>query len=239
MNYTDCLAQLHHIFDQHGFAAHLAAGKTHACTIDIDQCASGTRITVCFPGYKAKQLNSRDYKVDLVRTGETPIPLSHSNIIVDIYNKCVYGGMNPANLRQALLHQAYNKPITKYDAVAAHLPYNPVHPSSELLDAAVAAHQGTGFGYSRRGNEKDLTIEELFKSIRWIALQEDMNYPMPGKKGRRMPYGRYLEILHVIEGADHTFDEVIARAVKRGFPPELWRDMDYSFEDKMYRASLI
>jgi len=35
--------------------------------------------------------------------------------------------------------------------------------------------------------------EQLITSIKWIVLQEDINYPIPKYEGRKMPFARYLE----------------------------------------------
>jgi hypothetical protein len=78
-----------------------------------------------------------------------------------------------------------------------------------------------------------LTIEELFKSIKWIVIQEDINYPVSkGYLGRKMPYGRYLEAIHVLEGKGYSLQEVIQRALSHS-RPQKWNDMDYTFEQNI------
>ena len=79
------------------------------------------------------------------------------------------------------------------------------------------------------GSSFDLTIEELFTSIKWIVLQEDINYPISsGFEGRKMPYSRYIEAVYTTESNGRTIENVIQRALAH-FRPTQWKDMDYSF----------
>jgi hypothetical protein len=226
MSYDKVTADLHAVFKSHGFEQLLSKKEQKAH--QVHRCASGAELTVHFPGYKA-QLNPfrPDYRVDITMPGqEKGIPLSHANLIVDLYNKVVNGKMNADALQKALLDQLCDCG-TNYDALASLLPYTPIAPPEALLDRAQAAHKAIGKSYSRAGNASDLTLEELFSSIKWISIQEDFNYPMPKYQGRKMPYTRYLEALHVAknQSSAHTLEEVIQRALShsRPFP---WREMN-------------
>ncbi|WP_310393308.1 hypothetical protein [Hymenobacter sp.] len=225
MNYQASLSHLSSLFLKHDFKGHQVNNRKHAVTTEVDRCQNGSIISITFPGYKATS-EKPDYRVDITRDGVTT-SLSHANIIVDIFNKCINGGMSIANLGQALQDQAGNCALD-YTELAKLLPYTPVQPSKELLAEAKAAHAGKP--YNERGNSWDLTIEELFKSIKWIVIQEDINYPISkGYLGRKMPYGRYLEAIHVLQGKGHSLQEVIQRALSH-FRPQKWADMSYDFE---------
>lgn len=225
MDYSTSLGHLEGLFSRHDFKGHQANSRKHAVTTGVDECQNGSVISICFPGYKATP-DKPDYRVDITKAGATA-SLSHANIIVDIVNKCTAGGMDIQLMKRALKAQAANCAID-YAAFAKHLPYTPALPSPNLLAEARAAHGGKM--YNERGNKWDLTIEELFKSIKWIVIQEDINYPISsGLLGRKMSYFRYLEAIHVLETGAHSLAEVIQRALSHTKPPK-WTDMDYSFE---------
>ncbi|UOR06214.1 hypothetical protein MUN82_03760 [Hymenobacter aerilatus] len=223
MSYNKVTDDLYAVFKSHGFEQLLSTKQQKAH--QVHRCASGAELTVHFPGYKA-QLNPfrPDYRVDITKPGQASIPLSHANLIVDIYNKVVNGNMNPDDLQQALLEQLCDCGID-YEALATRLPYRPTSPSEALLNYAQLAHDGKS--YKREGNSADLTIEELFSSIKWISIQEDFNYPMPRYQGRKMPYTRYLEAIHVAkhQNSQHTLAEVIQRALSHGRPFP-WQEMN-------------
>ena len=228
MDYSTSLSHLEGLFLQHDFKGHQANSRKHAVTTEVDRCQNGSIISICFPGYKATPAKP-DYRVDITKDGITT-SLSHANIIVDIVNKCTAGGMDMQQLKQALKNQAANCALD-YAALAQSLPYTPVLPSAALLAEARAAHGGKIF--NERGNRWDLTLEELFKSIKWIVIQEDINYPISkGYLGRKMPYGRYLEAIHVLEGNGYSLQEVIQRALSH-YRPQKWANMDYSFEQSI------
>ena len=228
MNYAASLRLLHELFLRHDFQGHQAARRRHAATAPVDACANGSVISISFPGYKATPTNP-DYRVDLTRNGAST-SLSHANIIVDIFNKCTAGGMGVAALKKALQGQAADCALD-YAALAQALPYRPAAPAAELLAAAQAAHGGKW--YNKTGNQWDLSLEELFKSIQWIVIQEDVNYPIAkGYLGRKMPFGRYLEAIHVLEGHGYSLPEVIQRALAHA-RPRPWAGMDYSFEQRV------
>lgn len=228
MDYSTSLSHLKGLFLQHDFKGHQANSRKHAVTTEVDRCQNGSIISICFPGYKATPAKP-DYRVDITKDGITT-SLSHANIIVDIVNKCTAGGMDMQQLKQALKNQAANCALD-YAALAQSLPYTPVLPSTALLAEARAAHGGKVF--NERGNRWDLTLEELFKSIKWIVIQEDINYPISkGYLGRKMPYGRYLEAIHVLEGKGYSLQEVIQRALSH-YRPQKWANMDYSFEQSI------
>lgn len=225
MDYSASLSHLKDLFLRHDFKGHQTNNRRHAVVAEVDKCQNGSVISISFPGYKA-DANKPDYRVDITKDGVTTA-LSHANIIVDIVNKCTAGGMDVQRLKQALQSQAADCALD-YVALAQSLPYTPVMPSATLLAEARAAHGGKN--YNEQGNKWDLTIEELFKSIKWIVIQEDINYPISkGFLGRKMPYGRYLEAIHVLEGKGYSLQEVIQRALSHS-RPQKWNDMDYTFE---------
>lgn len=226
MNYQASLDHLNGLFLKHDFKNHQANSRKHAVTTEVDRCQNGSVISICFPGYKATS-EKPDYRVDIAKDGITT-SLSHANIIVDIFNKCTAGGMSVQNIKKALQDQAANCALD-YGVLTQTLSYTSVIPSEKLLADAQVAHGSKTF--DKRGNNWDLTIEELFKCIKWIVIQEDINYPISkGFLGRKMPYGRYLEAIHVLEGKGYSLQDVIQRALSH-LRPQKWPDMDYSFEN--------
>lgn len=223
MDYQSSLSRLQGIFLQNDFDGLLANKRQHAAYVEVGKCLNGSTISISFPGYKAG-VGKPDYRVDLTKEGLTTA-LSHANIIVDLYNKCKYSGMNYLELRNTLIEQACEG-ISKPELLQKKLIYTPVSPSEGLKSEAKAAHGLKK--YNADGNRFDLTLEELFVSIKWIVLQEDINYPMPRYLGRKMPFCRYVEALQVASGNGHTLQEVIQRALSHS-RPILWSDMDYSF----------
>ncbi len=233
MEYAAASAWLKEQFHQNNFSGHLASGRTHAVLLPVDTCASGAEILISFPGYKAKNQNGTityDYRVDLKKEAITT-SLSHANLIVDLYNKCCFGEMSTANLRSALLTAAEEGSF-EYGQTAGLLSYHPVVPTLDLLNLVQAAHGGKS--YNRTGNRFDLTVEEVFKSIKWIVIQEDINYPIArGYEGRKMPFARYLEAVFASEkDRGNRLAEVIERALFHSRPPR-WPVVDYSPLDRI------
>lgn len=63
------------------------------------------------------------------------------------------------------------------------------------------------------------TFEELTSLMFYIAIQEDINYPMPRYMGRTMCYFRYLEAVYCKVNHHHTLEEAIEKATRRNGPP--------------------
>lgn len=203
-------------------------GLEHTNTHPVYDCiATNTKIILSYPGNKAGwkgKYYSYDFRVDSIIRG-MKLALSHANIIVDIYNKVKYGGMD-AEMLMAFLIFAMEEGEFDLPTAIANLPYSPINPSVELLEIGRVAHGGKRF--DERCNSVDLTLEELFVSILYIGMQEDVNYPIEHhKKGRIMPLERYLEAIHVCVDDSHTLTEVIERALAHGIPPEQWKDLNY------------
>ena len=228
MDFTQSRKYLLEVFRENSFFASLQYGKTHVSQVIIDTCENNTKISVSFPGYKAHYLGNKvvyDYRVDIVKAGVTTA-LSHANIITDIYNKVENGGMSPAKLREVLVEFSKHGEIDLKEA-ANYLSYNSVPPSPSLISRVGMAHGNKV--YNSAGNSFDLSIEELFVSIKWIVLQEDINYPIEKNfQGRKMPFSRYLEAIFVTQHASHSLEEVIGRALAH-YRPRPWPEMDYSF----------
>lgn len=228
MNFLHASGYLTKIFEENSFAARVAANDIHSCLVPIQSLANDSKIHISFPGYKAKQTRwgmTYDYRVDLVKNGISTA-LSHANIITDIYNKITQGGMCPLRLKEVLIEVTQEGDI-KLDAISAALTYSPTDPSPTLIERVAVAHNGKTF--NRTGNSFDLTLEELLASIKWIVLQEDINYPIArGLEGRKMPLARYIETILITQDSTHSLEEVIARALSHTRPAR-WADMDYSF----------
>lgn len=71
----------------------------------------------------------------------------------------------------------------------------------------------------------NFTLEELKYLISWIALQEDINYPLAKDsklQGRKMPFYRYIEALFIASGhrrvRERNLEDVIKRAIEHKQP---------------------
>ncbi len=231
MNFEQGRKLLQQIFQQHDFTENVRKNKRHVSQIVVERCSDGTEILISFPGYKARIIPGGvifDYRVDLKREGFAS-SLSHANIITDIYNKIMYGNMKGVNMRQALI-DFFREGRMEPDFRAGRLCYTSIAPHSSLLDRVQGAHGRKS--YNRQGNARDLTLEELFCSLKWIVLQEDINYPMEkGFEGRKMSLARYLETIFITENQRYTLENVISRALSHS-RPVLWTEMHYPFKTR-------
>jgi len=198
----------------------------HSKKEKVYECKNGTEIFVVFPGYKATEDNY-DYRVDL-KKGSKEIPLSHCNIITDIYNKCINDRIDKIKFKYLLIkvfkEGSFN--LEKYKEFANYNTCEP--PNKELLKSIDEAHKSKPFNWE--GNRWDLNFEELLYSIGWIVIQEDLNYPIQnGYEGRKMPLCRYIETIYCSDNEDHTINEVIERTVIHDRRPKKWNEIDYSF----------
>jgi hypothetical protein len=227
MDFTYSKNRLLKILGDEGFEEHLKKKELYAHDIIVDECSNGTKIHMVFPGKKAKVKEGKliyDYRVDIEKDG-VRTTLSHANLITDIANKCLNCSIDKTKFKELLIQEAQE---TDFDihVISRELKYNPIAPPTELLNSVKGAH-GSKF-YNKTGNSFDFEIEELFKSMKWVVLQEDINYPMPKYEGRKMPFARYIETVFVTETTTHSLAEVIQRALAH-FRPVRWNDMDYSF----------
>lgn len=182
------------------------------------------QLTVNFPGYKTSlnRLNNLvyDYRVDL-----NSIPISHVNIIVDLYNKAVQAPNIINSLLDLLIRLAYAGDDCNINnsIYINNLLINP--PSQNLLQSISQTHRRLRKTFQQRGNENwNYSIEQLATLIPLIVLQEDINYPMPRYEGRRMAFYRYLEAIYCAQNtSEHDIEEVIERALSHQ-RPQLWQN---------------
>lgn len=230
MNFKQAITYLTTVFNQNSFSQNVHNKNTHATQVVVETCSNGTEISVSFPGYKAYITGNKtvyDYRVDIVKNG-IKTALSHTNIITDIYNKISSCNMSASEFRSVLIDVSQEGNIA-LQSIIQRLPYNPSVPNQNLLTRVKNAHNGKT--YNAIGNSFDLTLEELLSSIKWIVLQEDINYPiLNGYEGRKMPFARYLEAIFVTQNTSHTLEEVIQRALSHSRPSQ-WNEMDYSFRN--------
>ena len=235
MDYAASRKKLLKMFDRYPFVEAVESREFHKWQHQVEVLQNGSVVRVVFPGVKARARPLRpDYRVDIVKQG-IQVPLSHANIIVDIYNKCVRRRELIGELRTLLGNIILEGEIDPYRNTRLLPEYESgVPPDALLLDEVEKVHRRLGKKFSRAGNQWDLTVEELVAVIKWIALQEDINYPMPRYEGRRMPFARYLEAIYCAEAADRDLTEVIRRAlVHRRRRPRRWRSVDYSIIDSV------
>jgi len=213
---------LEDLFEKEYFYKH----DNHSKRKKVYECKNGTEIFIVYPGYKATKDNY-DYRVDIKKESKE-IPLSHCNIITDIYNKCINNHIDKVKFKYLLINvfKEGRFDLEKYDEFSNYR--NDNAPSKNLLDIIDKAHRTKQF--NREGNVWDLNFEELFFSIGWIVIQEDLNYPIEdGYEGRKMPLCRYIETIYCTEFNDHEIDEVIERTVVHNRRPSKWNEINYSF----------
>lgn len=221
MNFKEVNHYLQNLFSEIDFfAVANEPNGLHSYTALAEKCTgNGSIISVSYPGYKAKQDGkTKDYRVG-IRSGDVITSLSHVNIVIDIYNKIHTHGICAESLFNALMDFIKDGDISVISKID-YVPSTP--PTEEIISRALAGHPNNEKrkGYNRIGNSVDWTIEELFVSIKWIAVQEDINYP--GGLGRKMPFLRYLEAIDVAVSDAHTLEEVIGRTLEHRIPPT-WR----------------
>jgi len=238
MNYSEAEQKLKKIFETQNYRLLLQKGLHHEKRLLAHECSNGSRIYISYPGLKARFKSNKiiyDYRVDL-ETSQYKAALSHVNIIIDIFKKCCHG-FDRQVMKHLLIETAKKGRLDLSQYVQAknyssHLAIK--EDFNYVLKRTAEIHHALGKKYDSTANKTDLTFEELFNSIFWIVLQEDINYPRSGgKQGRIMPFSRYLETLHCVEYKTHKLKEVIERALAEGYPPSNWVDMDYSFQNQI------
>ena len=217
------------VFEKNDLIGRAKKGEKHTQSHVVDKLSNLTEIIICFPGYKSAPNRfggyTYDYRVDIIMPSQNGFQttLSHANIIVDICSKCIdYPTLKPILINS--LFDVYNNGLTNftksnYQAFSA----KPIQ--QDVINSVTSAHNVLGKKHNKDGNKFCLSFEELFHSILWISLQEDLNYPMPRFEGRRMPFSRYLEAIWQIDD-DHNLTEVVTRALSH-FKPALWTGYDY------------
>lgn len=239
MNYFEAKQQLQNRFKSKKYELLIQKKLQHQYRDLVHTCSNNSRIYISYPGSKAKPGKDGkivyDYRVDIENSQlSTSTSLSHANIIVDIYNKC-HQGFDREFMRQLLIRSASEGQID-VDQFSQVRSYSCGAVNQSILNHVMDAHTALCKRYNSTANRYALTFEELFSSIFWIVIQEDINYPERRHQGRKMPFSRYLEALHCFESENnHTLNEVISRALVEGCPPKDWNDMDYSFRDRVKR----
>ena len=77
-------------------------------------------------------------------------------------------------------------------------------------------------------NYKIPKVKKIVSIIYWITLQDEINYPQPKYKGRRMPFSRYFEAILCTqkEYEYFTLENVLERCNNRGTIPTLYNITD-------------
>lgn len=229
MRYNEAKSRIIALFNKFDHVKRAEKGEKHTQAHVIEKLSNGSSILIYFPGYKSAPNRyggyTYDYRVDLLlpREDNFQTTLSHVNIIVDICSKCLHDPSLKPQLIKALKElYAHGTSGIDVDSFAV---INQVHIHDHLINEAQKTHSRLGKTYNKDGNKHALTIEELFHSILWISLQEDLNYPMPRFEGRRMSFSRYLETIWQLDN-EHTLSEVIERALSHSRPIS-WNNGDY------------
>lgn len=192
---------------------------------------SMTELDISYPGYKTALKNANiiyDFRVNLYKDKKIYLP-THANIILDIYNKALH---HNANIIENLIYDIATKgndiDIEKYkDIDNKDMPLV----SEDVFLVADVVHNSLNKNFNRDNNSWNYTIGELSFLVMWIALQEEINYPIEeGNDGLRMPFYRYLEAIHSAKNQDlEELAEVIKRSLVH-YKPTLWDKDDLNYK---------
>lgn len=182
-----------------------------------------TKFSISYPGYKTKIKNSKlayDYRLNLHKEDEVYLP-SHVNIIVDIYNKALQGSSYViANLLYDLAENGDDVDLSRYKEVDD---MNIKPAGEDVLNEVEKTYNRLNKSFDGKNNSWNYSVSELSNLITWIALQEEINYPMSkGYDGLRMPFYRYIEAIYVTGDNKTDLQDVIYRALLHR-KPSLWK----------------
>jgi hypothetical protein len=235
MEYTQMKRKLVEHFTANGYVQlHRDKKQKSVAVCEFDD----TKIYIVYPGYKAKirpdnTVQSYDYRVDIVKPF-IKAALSHANIIVDLYRKVRDNRHLYERYRRLLCLLSMNE-LAELDTLEDLKSLPPSAVDNNLLDhisdvhARILNKYGKPKVFNREGNSWDYSFDDIVNCIRWIVLQEDINYPIERNfEGRRMPFSRYYEAIHAAYSGAHSIDEVIQRALTEGKRPPKWNDYDYT-----------
>lgn len=197
-------------------------------------------LQIAYPGYKTKFKNNKiiyDYRVDYITMDMgRKVAVSHPAIILDLYNKVLQRADLAKRWKEFLIDVAYNGENTNLKNFEDLNKIKYLPPSQELINTLNSIFTSMNKPYLSKTNLKfNFTLEELKYLISWIALQEDINYPIyNGSKlqGRKMPFYRYIEAVFLASNknkdGEQTLESVIKRAIEHN-QPNLWEpSIDYS-----------
>lgn len=225
MNYTESRTYLLNQFNNNNFDGLFYNKRTNQASIAVANNFN-LNLTIAFPGYKTQYKHGHlvyDYRVDLNK-----IPISHTNIVTDIYNKAIQAPQLVNDLYKFLIDLSFNAlniDLNKYQQLLNH---NFQAPSTELLTLVKKAH-GTK-QYNINGNAWSYSLKELSTIIPYIVLQEDINYPMPRFNGRRMSFYRYVEAIFCsLNNNYYTLQQVIVRTLSHT-RPALWNEFNQFYQ---------
>lgn len=223
MNYNQLKEHVLKIFKEGDFVKHWENYNETGNRLELNSqnkiINDSLNLSINFPGYKTTKKYGKliyDYRVDL-----NNIAISHTNIVIDIYNKCRQAPHLSNNLYRFLLDISKNALNTNLNNYTDLLNFNFIAPSTKLLEQSNIAHKNLGKYFNQSANSWNYSFEELKYLISYIVLQEDINYPMPRYNGRRMSFYRYIEALICTFPNDYTLENVIERTLSHSIPP-LW-----------------
>lgn len=197
----------------------------HSCSLEVDTLSQGQIAVIHFPGYKWEK-EAPDFRVSIKSNGKIFTP-SHTNIIADIANKVERKALPIKELEEALYS------ICEDPHHCCNLDYKvSLPPSKDLIQRFQEAHNRLDKSFSIISNEKDLHINDLLIIIKWLMLQEDINYPMSkGYEGRTMPAARYLEAISAMLTPELiSLEKVIKRTISHKERPEDLNNLNINYK---------
>lgn len=216
------------IFENNGFEEAWNNKYINTLTYNFEN-EFNINLSIDFPGYKTKKNKYGlvyDYRVKV-----NQIPISHVNIVIDLYNKIYQMPACKEMIKEFLIdvsRNGYDIDFFKYSFIQN---YNYKPPTLELLSRVHKQCNKLNKKYQQNGNAWSYSLHELALMMTFISVQEDINYPMPRFEGRRMCFYRYLEAVSCSD-----IENIIERTLAH-YRPELFYNVDYT--DVIELANII
>lgn len=231
MSIEEAKGKIFDVFEQNNVTP---STQKHMYSETLHTCKNGTKIIAYLPGFKTKfiggNVSKYDYRVDMHKNG-VQYALSHSNIILDLYCKCCEGF--PTDVLKKILIDLFKNGVIDESNYPQIFEYKQSSIPTDLLEDFSKYHTNLNKKFELKAHEQSMNFEELLNSIMWIAIQEDINYPIPRFEGRKMPLSRYIEAIWCYEDKKHELSEVIERALTTYKRPSKWEGYNYGFLDSI------
>ena len=191
-------------------------------------------LVITYPGFKTK-IEDNEIRYDF-RVNFDDVPVSHPEIILDLYNKALQQDEQTSrrwkNFLESLAVDGDEMHLEEFSDLGQ-ITYQ--KPSNQLIEKLRIELANMGKSNLIKADSNfNFSLEQLKILIIWIALQEDMNYPINRRQyeGRRMPFKRYIEALYTGVKKQNLIC-VLNRAVVKEKRFDNWPKVDYSKIDEI------
>jgi hypothetical protein len=185
------------------------------------------------------KLNKKDSIIELKYPGKKPESkydfvveysgekISHENIAFELFNIAYSNKEEPNSIEtlQKSLYTLASKGLSLNTEMYLSLPlrnnyYDELNTPINLL-----------YNGNAENSKNNINYIDLFILIFFIAIQEEINYPISKKKeGRKMPFKRYFEA--IIWGSEGSFDKIqeLQERIDCTIPPPNKKSMEKKYE---------